>query len=276
MTTSIDIRKIREQLRGTRFGREETLHALGSVGSTNTVALQAAAQGAPEGSVFLAEEQTAGRGRGGHAWVSPPGEGLYVSVLLRPALAAGDVLWLSLIAGLAARDAVARVTGRIPDLRWPNDLLLDEKKVGGILTEISADAQQVRHAVIGMGLNVNQTVFYESLQGAATSLRLASGREWPREELLAALLQSLDAEYSALHTGGGSEATRSVRRRFEAGCSLARGVRVRVEDHGAPAFTGITAGLDARGFLQVETEAGMRTVMSGGVRPAGTADQSCS
>ena len=158
--------------------------------------------GAPDGMVFVADEQTAGRGRGAHGWESPPGSGLYVSVLLRPRLVPADALWLSLAAGLAVRDAVARVTSLEADLRWPNDLLFGRRKFCGILSELNAEVTRIRHMVIGIGINVHQQQFPAELRELATSLYIETGRDWPRQELLAALLQSLDREVNALTAPG--------------------------------------------------------------------------
>ena len=231
------------------------------IGSTNAVAMQAAAAGEPEGAVFVAEEQTAGHGRGGNAWHSERSRGIYCSVVLRPQLPPADVLVLSLAAGLAVRAAVAEICGLSADLRWPNDLLLNEKKFCGILTELSAEVTRVRYAVAGIGVNVNQTDFPGELKRTATSLRLETGREWSRVELLSALLKSLDREYRALQRPGGA---REAMARFEQASSYARGRRVRVEENGG--FEGATEGLDDRGFLRVRTSDGVRTVLSGGVR----------
>ena len=233
--------------------------------STNSEAMQAAAGGAPEGTVFLAEEQTAGRGRGGHSWTSPPSSGIYCSVILRPPLAPADAIILSMMAGLATAFAVEQVTDVKPDLRWPNDLLIGEKKFCGILTEMNAEVTHVRYAVVGIGINVNQGEFPSDLEAIATSLRIAAGHACSRVQLTAALLQSLDREYLALTCRDISEARRDIFRRFEEKSSYARGKRVRVEEDGG--YEGTTAGLDDRGFLLVETHAGLRTVLSGGVRP---------
>ncbi len=248
-------------LQGTLFS--EHIHHFFRVGSTNLEAMNAAAAAAPEGSVFVAEEQTAGRGRGGHGWHSARSAGIYCSVVLRPKLPPADVLTLSLAAGLAVRQAVEEVTGMKPDLRWPNDLLLAGKKFCGILIEMNAEATRVRYAVVGIGMNVNQESFPASIQSLATSLRLedAGGRTWSRLELTAALLKSLDREYRRL---ADARARQEVRRRFEQHSSSARGRRVRVEEDGG--FDGTTEGLDERGFLRVRTDMGLRTVLSGGVR----------
>lgn len=247
------------QLKGTMFSGK--IHHYFGIDSTNAAALEAAARGEPEGSLFVAEEQTAGRGRGGNQWHSEKSAGIYCSVILRPQLPPADVLALSLLAGLVVQQAVRQVTRLRPDLRWPNDLLLSEKKFCGILAEMNAEPTRVRYAVLGIGLNVNHKEFPAALRDSATSLRIESGQEWPRIELLTALLQSLDREYRALS----SEALSAILHRFEQHSSYARRKHVRVEENGG--FEGITDGLDARGFLRVRTANGMRTVFSGGVRP---------
>jgi BirA family biotin operon repressor/biotin-[acetyl-CoA-carboxylase] ligase len=222
--------------------------------------------------VFLAEEQTSGRGRNMRGWHSERSLGIYCSVILRPryqaygisegeAMAPAHTLLLSLSAGMAAQTAVEAVTSVRPDLRWPNDLLISEKKVGGILAEASTDGDQVRFAVLGVGLNVNQEAFPPELEPIASSLRRETGRRWPRVELAAALLESLDREYRLFCSG----LHENILRRFEQRSSYARGKRVRVEENGG--FEGVTDGLDELGLLRVRTGKGVQTVVSGGVRP---------
>ncbi len=247
-------------LRGTIF--EAHLHHFYKVGSTNTAAMAAAADGAPEGTVFLAEEQTEGRGRGANSWQSPRSTGIYCSVILRPALPPSDVLVLSLAAGLAVQAAIQQVDARVrPDLKWPNDVLIAGEKVCGILTEMNAEATRVRYLVVGIGINVNQSSFPKDLP--ATSLRLATGSEWSRMELTAALLKSLEREYRNLVEN--PDARESILRRFAENSSWVRDKEVRIEENGS-AFGGTTAGLDARGFLLVRSTNGMQTVLSGTVR----------
>jgi BirA family biotin operon repressor/biotin-[acetyl-CoA-carboxylase] ligase len=251
---------LRPLVRGTIF--DEHLHHFYKIGSTNTAAMAAAAEGAPAGSVFLAEEQTEGRGRGANSWQSPRSSGIYCSVVVRPTLPPSDVLVLSLAAGLAVRETIQQVDSRVStDLKWPNDVLIDGKKVCGILTEMNAEATRVRYIVVGIGINVNQASFPKELQ--ATSLRLVSGSEWSRVELVAALLKSLDREYRRLLED--SRARESILRRFEESSSWVQGRAVRIEENGS-AFEGTTEGFDARGFLQVRTQKGLRTVLSGTVR----------
>jgi BirA family transcriptional regulator, biotin operon repressor / biotin---[acetyl-CoA-carboxylase] ligase len=248
-------------LRGTIFAGH--VHHYYRTGSTNTLALETAAEGVPEGSVFLAEQQASGRGRGQNKWHSAESTGIYCSVVLRPSLPPADVLVLSLAAGLAVHSAVQQLDpGTLPDLKWPNDLLITGKKFCGILTEMSAEATRVRYIVVGIGINVNQARFPEDLQPIATSLRLATGRTWSRMELCAALLKALDREYRNLLSPG---AHANILRRFEERSSTVRGRDVHVEENGG--FDGTTDGLDPRGFLQVRTDGDLRIVYSGTVRP---------
>ncbi len=260
---AFDIPALDHALSGTPFtGR---LHFFPEIQSTNTHAMQQAEAGAPEGEVYFADEQTAGRGRGTHAWSSPRGSGLYVSVLLRPRIPPADVLWLSLAAGLAVRDAVMQVTSLVCDLRWPNDLLFGRRKFCGILTELNAEVTRIRHLVVGIGINVHQQQFPPELSTISTSLHMETGRSWPRQELLIALLQSLQREVLALSDSANPHAAQqSVLNRLERASSWVRGKQVRVEE--MEGYEGVTEGLDARGFLQVRTPQGLRTVLSGGVR----------
>ncbi len=251
-------------VKGTIFAKQ--LHHFYKVGSTNSEAMNAAAEGAPEGSVFLAEEQLAGRGRGAHSWHSAQSEGIYCSVILRPPMPPSDALLLSLAAGLAFGGAVSDVAQVPVDLKWPNDLLCGGKKFCGILTEMNAEATRVRYVVVGVGINVNQVKFPAELRPIATSLRMETGTEWSRVELCAALLKSLDREYRAL-LNDGAAARGSVLKRFEENSSSARGCKVQVEENAG--IEGVTEGLDVRGFLQVRTPNGLRTVLSGTVRTIG-------
>jgi BirA family biotin operon repressor/biotin-[acetyl-CoA-carboxylase] ligase len=248
-------------VRSTIFSQH--IHHFYKIGSTNVAAMEAASAGAPEGSVFVAEQQTAGRGRGGHSWHSAQSAGIYCSAVLRPAMAPADALILSLAAGLAVHAAVREIDPSAEiDLKWPNDLLAGGRKFCGILTEMNAEATRVRYLVVGIGINVNQTEFPEDLQSIATSLRLFTKREWSRVELCAALLKSLDREYRDLLTK--PDAHNSVLRRFEERSSSVRGRKVRIEENGG--FEGTSDGLDARGFLQVRDGDAVRTVLSGTVR----------
>ncbi|MGA8270876.1 MAG: biotin--[acetyl-CoA-carboxylase] ligase [Candidatus Sulfotelmatobacter sp.] len=249
-------------LRGTIF--DNKIHHFYKIGSTNTTAMAAAAEGAPEGSVFLAEEQTAGRGRGAHSWDSARSTGIYCSAILRPALPPSNVLVMALAAGLAVHAAIEQIDPRTrPDLKWPNDVLISGKKVCGILTEMNAEATRVRHLVVGIGINVNQSSFPKELENTANSLRMATGSEWSRVELTAALLKSLDREYRLLIEQ--KNARQSILQRFAEHSSWVRNKKVRIEENGST-IEGTTEGLDESGFLQVRTTKGVQTIFSGTVR----------
>ena len=173
---------------------------------------------------------------------------------------------LSLIAGIAVAEAVERTTGLHPDLRWPNDVMLNDRKFCGILTEMNSEPTRVHYVVVGIGINVNHASFTGELEPIATSLRMESGRTWSRVELAAALLKSLDSEYRKLALGD-PVARSSILRKFEEGSSYARSRHVRVDADGG--YEGVTQGLDDRGFLLVRTASGLRTVLSGEVRALG-------
>ena len=269
MADSFQLEAIDAAIAGSMFAGK--LNIFSTIDSTNTYAMQQAANGAPHGTVYVADEQTAGRGRSDHAWHSEANAGLYVSVLLRPQFIPADALWLSLAAGLAVQQAVANVTGLVADIRWPNDLMLGDRKFGGILTEMNAEVTRVRYAVIGIGINVNHTRFPAELRNAATSLCMESDCAVSRQDLLIVLLRELHEEVSGLLEAAiFAEATHSILQRLARKSSWIEGKRVSVEE--AEGYTGVTAGLDPRGFLRVQTSNGVRTVLSGGVRKVGPGD----
>lgn len=254
-----DLDELESALRGSLFSGK--LHYIPETGSTNTLAMHAGTAGVEEGHVFFADQQTAGRGRGGHSWQSEPGAAILVSVLLRPRIEAAQALWLSLMAGVSVHDAILGSCGIECDLRWPNDLLIGRKKVCGILTEISSEAEQLRFGVIGIGVNVNQQSFPAEIAEIATSIQIETGKMWSRSDLLITLLRCLELEYKKALAAEGRGA---LVERIESVSSYARGKRVHVDESGG--YDGVTDGLDAHGFLKVRTQNGARTVLSGGVR----------
>lgn len=260
---AFDLDDLHRRLGDTPFAGK--IRHFSTIDSTNTLAMREAEQGQESGTVYLADEQTAGRGRGAHEWHSTAGSGLYVSILVRPQIAPADILWVSLAAGLAVQAAVRDVTSLLPDIRWPNDLLLSGRKFCGILTELNAEVTRVRHAVIGVGLNVHQPSFPPELSDLATSLRIETGKDWPRQEILIALLRRLHREIEQLAApAGNASATAEIRTRLTAASSWIQGKQVSVTE--TDTFFGVTEGLDSRGFLRVRTAQGIRTVLSGGVR----------
>ena len=265
---SFDLNQVEEGLTGTRFSGQ-VMH-FPSVSSTSLLALEAAQAGAREG-VYVADEQTAGRGRGNHGWHSSQHDGLYVSALVAPPIPMDVALWLPLATGLAAQAAIKETTQLEADIRWPNDLLLNNRKCGGILVESTAmttgegERSMLRYAVIGVGINVNQKNFPTDLSRIATSISMAGGTV-TRQALLIALLRSLDCEIRNLvEQFRGTLSGPGLLERFAAASTWVRGKRVRVDEDGG--YTGVTDGLDPRGFLRVAGDDGLlHTVLSGGVR----------
>jgi BirA family transcriptional regulator, biotin operon repressor / biotin---[acetyl-CoA-carboxylase] ligase len=256
-----DLAALEAALSGTSFAGN--LHFSPVTGSTNTDAMGAARAGAPHGSVYFANEQLAGRGRGDHRWQSAAGEGLYVSVLLRHALPAARLALLPLAAGLAAAEAIRAASGLAADLRWPNDLLIGDRKTGGILVESKTEGSALAFAVIGIGINVHQRGFDPGLATPATSLDLAAGHRVSRQQLLISLLKSLEHEALALLE---ADAGKAIPARVAQASTWIRGRNVEV--HGPQACTGVTSGLDENGFLLVEAAEGIITVRTGGMRAA--------
>lgn len=254
-----DLRALEHALTGTVYAGK--LRYAPVTDSTNTDALNAGRTDAPNGSVYFADEQMLGRGRGNHGWHSPPGEGLYVSVLLRPKWAARRLPLLPLAAGLAASSAVNAAAGLPIDLRWPNDLMIGARKVGGILVEAKTESDRVSFAVVGIGINVHQTGFDSGLSTPGTSLALETNRRVNRQELLIELLLRLADEMQALLN---PVSAKGIPARVETASTWIRGKRVEV--HGPQACIGVTEGLDADGFLRVRTASGLVTVQTGGVR----------
>ncbi|HEX3891365.1 MAG TPA: biotin--[acetyl-CoA-carboxylase] ligase [Terracidiphilus sp.] len=272
-----DLAALDAALSGTIFAGK--LHFSPVTGSTNSDALSAARAGAAHGSVYFADEQLAGRGRGNHRWQSAAGQGLYVSILLRPtALSSRHLHLLPLAAGLAAARAVFVASGLAIDLRWPNDLLISTpllgttagsgssgRKTGGILVESKTEHDLVAFAVVGIGVNVHQRSFDPDLATPATSLAIETGRTMSRQELLIALLKSLQHETSGLHDPA---LTAMIPARVAETSTWLWNREVEV--HGPQACVGVTAGLDEHGFLRVQTSNGIVTVQTGGIRAAKT------
>jgi BirA family biotin operon repressor/biotin-[acetyl-CoA-carboxylase] ligase len=194
--------RIEPVLRGCRLGTP--LFTYGRLGSTNELAAHLASADAPEGTLVTAEEQTRGRGRQGKTWHSPPGVGLWMSLVLRPAFEPRRAAGVPLLGALAVAEGIRRVTGTSPEIKWPNDVFLGGRKLAGVLGESAVEGNRVRFAVLGMGVNVNlpATNLPIDLRGTAGSLLSMTGRTWDRVELLAAILSGLEARYDAYADGG--------------------------------------------------------------------------
>ncbi len=230
---------------------------VGSVGSTMDEVAALADAGDPEGTVVVAEYQEAGRGRSGRVWQAPPGTSLLLSVLLRPTTPLDRLSTLPLAAGVAVAEAIEAVEGEVlsVQLKWPNDLWLDEQKVGGILLVARSAAGQSPRAILGVGVNVN--VDPENLPPGATSLAVATGVTWDRETLLRQTLHRLDAAYQAWQADGGAAALAAWR-----GRAALVGEAVVVEVPGC-LRRGVMLGIDDDGSLLLDGGGGIERIVSG-------------
>ena len=238
-----------------------------SVDTTMRVAHECARDGCAEGTIVTADLQTAGRGRLGRTWISEPGLGLYLSVVLRPKCRPDAAPILTLVAGLAVKEALEEVTDLSCDIRWPNDILIRERKCCGILVEMETNRSRVDYVVVGIGINLNHMEFPPELRTTATSLRMETGRQWTSESVLQPLLRSLEACYELHRTVGAAP----ILEAFQRASSYATGRRVVIE--GLPPESsgpnrGVTAGLNSRGMLLLRAEDGsVVPIVAGSVRP---------
>lgn len=238
-----------------------TIHHHESLGSTNEVAFRLAQDGAEHGEVVVAEQQTAGKGRRGRAWVSPPGLNLYFSVILRPELPPQRAPELTLVAAVALAETL-RESGADAAIKWPNDVHIDGRKVAGILTELSAEPERVHFVVVGVGVNLNARAehFPEELRATATSLALALDARVPRARFAASLLTRLE-EWLDLYLETGFDAVRT--RWKELSSTLGQDVLVRTDRQ---ELRGRAEDIDPSGALLVRTEEGsLERILAGDV-----------
>jgi BirA family biotin operon repressor/biotin-[acetyl-CoA-carboxylase] ligase len=228
--------------------------------STNTIAMEMAAKGCPEGTVIITDSQTGGKGRLGRTWISPAGVNLYLSIVVRPDIRPGDATGLTLLSAVACASALRQSCGIPVSIKWPNDLLVGSRKIGGILTEIRADMDRISHAVIGIGINVNlpELDIPEEIRKIATSVLIVSGKGFSRTALAAAILKEFDSWYMLLLNSGKREITE---RWIELSSTIGRHVRVAVGDR---IFEGMADGIDEEGLLIVRMADGLLRKFSAG------------
>ncbi len=226
--------------------------------STNDVVEKLARDGVAEGAVVFAESQSKGRGRLGRKWISPPGQGLWFSVLLRPQLPPASATQLTIAASTAVARAIRSATGLLPQIKWPNDILIEGRKVVGILTELSAELDRVRYVIIGIGVDVNIKEFPAELAESATSLAEAAGKNFIRAEIAAAILKELDADYARITRGEFS----ALAEEWEQQCiTLGRRVQIHI---GERTIAGRAESLAGDGALLLRTEYGHLERIVGG------------
>lgn len=257
---------IQKELKTKVFGQK--LLYKEEIDSTNTEAKRQALEADNHGLLVIAEEQSAGRGRRGRNWDSQKGTGIFMSLLLRPKddFAPDRASMLTLVAALATAEAIERVTGHDAGIKWPNDIVVNNKKVCGILTEMSADNDGICYVVIGIGINVNTTTFPEEIKNTATSLLLEQSGRIDRNCLVAAVLEKLEFYYEQfLECQDLSFLLENYNKKL---VNFDRQVKVLGSD-GETEFTGIAKGIKKEGELLVETENGLVEVCSGEVSVRG-------
>jgi BirA family biotin operon repressor/biotin-[acetyl-CoA-carboxylase] ligase len=218
-----------------------------------------AQEGAAHGTVVVAEEQTAGRGRFGREWYSEKSSGIYLSVILRPPFSPAAAPILTLMAGVATQQAASALTGLSVDIRWPNDLLVNGKKVAGILTEMNAELGRLHAVVLGIGINVNHSEMPAALKRIATSLRIESQRPWSRVQICVALLKELERHYHLLLEKGSA----AIAERWASASSYACGKRIRIVSREAESLA-TTLGVDPSGALRVRYDDGREEALVAG------------
>lgn len=257
-----DSQEISLQLNTVRIGRR--LDFLKQTPSTNADAFRVAEEGAPEGTVVIADAQSGGKGRRGRIWSSPPGVNLYCSVVLRPLIMPHEAPQLTFLSAVAVARAIEQTTGLTPEIKWPNDVLIGGRKVAGLLNEMSAETDGINFIVLGIGVNLNMTTdqFPGDLRYPATSLFLESGSRIARVHFVATTLNELDKLYVdfLLHGFG------PVREEWQKRCN-ANGRRVLVSDAGVDQASGMFAGIDGDGALLVRLDDGkVERIVNGDVR----------
>lgn len=252
-----------ESIRNTEWAGCE-IHTYSTVDSTNTKAKELAEAGSPGGTLVVAEQQSAGKGRRGRGWESPAGSGIFMSLLLKPDIDPNNASMLTLVAALAAASAITDVTGEPAGIKWPNDIVMQGKKVCGILTEMSAQFDYINHIVIGIGINVHNESFPEEISEVAGSLFLACGRHFRRADIIERVLERFEANYAIFLQ---TQDLTGLQGEYNAKL-VNMNSEVKVLDPKEP-FEGKAMGITGRGELIVDTQEARRLVASGEVSVRG-------
>lgn len=249
--------EIKWNLKTKIFGKE--IHPFESVGSTNNIAYELAAKGSPEGAIVIADAQTKGKGRLGRKWASPQEAGIYLSSILRPDIIPNDVPKITLVAAVSAVKAIRKFSGLEALIKWPNDILISDRKAGGILTELKAEMDRVDFVILGIGINVNTA--RTALPDGGTSLKAESktSNDFSRIELIKLFLQMLEEEYLKFKNGKFS----NIRTELKSySCTLGRHVSVRASDK--KTFHGKALDIDENGALIVKLDSGTKKIFLSG------------
>jgi BirA family biotin operon repressor/biotin-[acetyl-CoA-carboxylase] ligase len=232
----------------------KTIHYFHTLDSTNAKAYQLALNGAEEGEVVIAEFQEKGRGRLGRHWFSPPFLNLYVSIILRPKISPHQASLITLMAAVATADAIQKFSGLLPLIKWPNDILLHDRKVAGLLNEIHSEMDRIHFVILGIGVNLNMSekMFSKEIRSVATSLKIEMGQTISRKAFLQSLLQELEKWYTIFIKEGNAIILKAWRDRAHI-----KGRRVKVTSFGEK-LVGMAVDVDSDGALILETEDGKR------------------
>jgi BirA family biotin operon repressor/biotin-[acetyl-CoA-carboxylase] ligase len=245
----LDIDYIKENLRTREFGQK--IFYFEKLDSTSSRLSDYMQNNERQGTVIIAEQQTAGRGRQGNVWYSPPNLGLYFSILLRPEQAPIRLNGLTLALGTSAAEAIERTSGAAIEVKWPNDMFSNGRKVGGILTEMHFKDGTVFGAIVGMGINVNNEMIPLELCETASSLYLESGKACVREDLLVAVLSQMEADYESFLEQGFKPFSERLTPRF-----FLKNKWISVKDDRGELVEGVVTGFDAEGGLLLIKEDG--------------------
>lgn len=252
-----------ESLKNTQWAGCE-IYCFDSIDSTNTKAKELAEAGHPSGTLVVADQQTLGRGRRGRSWESPAGTGIFMTLMLKPDINPNNASMLTLVAAMATARAITEVTGEAARIKWPNDIVMNGKKVVGILTEMSAQFDYINHIVVGIGINVHNEEFPEEIAKTASSLLLECGHRIHRASLIEAFLEEFERLYAIyLET----EDMSGLQKEYDS-LLVNRGRQVRVLDPKEP-FEGKAMGITKKGELIVDTWESRKLVSSGEVSVRG-------
>lgn len=258
----INVLELKNNKRTKWIGQE--IVYLDSIDSTNNKIKSLAEEGYPNGTLVIAESQTAGRGRRGRSWESPEGSSIYMSLLLKPQINPNNASMITLVSALAVSKAVFKLTGSVAGIKWPNDIVMNGKKICGILTEMSLQAGSIDYIVVGIGINVHEEVFSEEISHMATSLFLETGEHYKRSELMAAVWEAFEDYYeSYLQTEDLSSLVEEYNNHLANMHQM-----VKVLDPNEP-FEGKAMGITERGELIVDTIESRKLVSSGEVSVRG-------
>jgi len=232
-----------------------------TIDSTNSLAFKLALGGKPEGTCVVAEAQRNGKGRLNRVWFSPPGENLYLSVILKPLVHPAKVYPITFISSLAVSDTIEKFTGIVPTLKWPNDVLIHEKKVCGTLLEISTEADMVRFIVVGIGFNINmkEKEIDELIKNKATSLHIETDKIYERASVCGVLLSNLDKYYSIFRKKGEQEICNIWEKRAQI-----KGKYLEINQMGE-VYRGISEGIDASGAMLININGKVKRIIAGDV-----------